>query len=128
MTSDAATRETGVQRATRTCEWCAETIPEDALRCPRCQKWRRDIDRERVLMYTFVAAIFIPAFIFGIGLRNQWWHESTGTFGLSSEFSFEAFMNSGSGILIILAGAVLFALSFYYYAKVSTKIQSWWWF
>ncbi|MBA4318585.1 MAG: hypothetical protein C0412_09300 [Flavobacterium sp.] len=32
-----------VQTATRICEWCDESISEKALKCPLCQKWRRDI-------------------------------------------------------------------------------------
>lgn len=33
--------------ATRTCEYCAELIPEEALCCPRCTRWRSDIVRLR---------------------------------------------------------------------------------
>lgn len=31
------------QTATRICEWCDESISEKALKCPLCQKWRKDI-------------------------------------------------------------------------------------
>ena len=30
--------------STRVCEWCAESIPKQALKCPRCTKWRKDIE------------------------------------------------------------------------------------
>jgi len=33
--------------STRICEWCAESIPKQALKCPRCTKWRKDIEEDR---------------------------------------------------------------------------------
>jgi len=34
-------------RPLRKCEWCAESIPQEALRCPKCSKWRRDIVKDQ---------------------------------------------------------------------------------
>jgi hypothetical protein len=41
---------------TRVCEWCAKSISEKAFKCPRCQKWRRDIAEDRRQFLTFYAA------------------------------------------------------------------------
>lgn len=45
----------------RICEWCAESIPQKALRCPRCHNWRRDIvnDRRRVVVGILIEAGFM---------------------------------------------------------------------
>jgi len=120
-------RDAEAQAATRTCEWCAESIPREALRCPRCHKWRKDIDRERVLMYVWAFALFIPLFFFLIGLSRGWWVTRTGPFGMAEEFSFSAFVGSGSGLAILASAIIISGISFYYYAKVSVKIGSWWW-
>lgn len=112
--------------ATRVCEWCAESIPQQALRCPRCQKWRKDIDKERVLAYVWACASIFPALLFVIGMRNGWWHRMKGF--LAYEFSIGAFITSFSG-LAVLAGFIMTSyLCWHYYAKVSRKIGSWWWF
>jgi len=52
---------------TRTCEWCAESIPEQALVCPRCCKWRKDIEEDRrnyitALVSTLVIGVLCAAF------------------------------------------------------------------
>jgi uncharacterized paraquat-inducible protein A len=44
------------QITTRICEWCAESIPASALRCPRCQKWRKDIENDINITRTFAIA------------------------------------------------------------------------
>jgi hypothetical protein len=36
-----------VEQRTRTCEWCASIVPEQAFRCPSCHEWRNDIKRAR---------------------------------------------------------------------------------
>lgn len=39
---------------TRLCEWCSESIPTEAVKCPFCQNWRKDIKRNRELGYRWV--------------------------------------------------------------------------
>lgn len=110
---------------TRVCEWCSESIPQQALRCPRCQKWRKDIDKERVQSYTWAGAAFLPALVFIVGMRNEWWHQTKGF--LLYEFSIETFLTSFSGLAVLAGFIVTGCLCLYYYAKVSKKIGSWWW-
>lgn len=63
--------------ATRVCEWCAESIPRQALKCPRCTKWRRDIgvdiqNQFAGLIGAVVCFISSGPFI-GIALVNEEW-------------------------------------------------------
>ena len=38
---------------TRICEWCAMSILQQALICPYCRKWRKDIEHERFKFRTW---------------------------------------------------------------------------
>ena len=100
----------------RKCEWCAESIPQQALRCPRCQKWRKDIDEERLKFWTWKLLGFLPPCFFFVGLVNDWWAPpSPATCWWETKFSFEKFITSPSGWLF-LGGAFLtesFALKYY---------------
>jgi hypothetical protein len=49
-----------VLRKERICEWCAQSIPQQAIKCPFCHKWRNDIDKARQKA--------IAGFVGGIGL------------------------------------------------------------
>jgi hypothetical protein len=114
----------------RKCEWCAESISQQALRCPRCQKWRKDIDAERVKCWTWSLLGFLPALLLFVGLRNNWWAPPLppGRFWLTMKFSFAEFLTSPSGWLV-LGGLILTeGLCLRYYIRVSKKVGSWWWF
>ena len=57
--------------STRICEWCAESIPEKALKCPHCTKWRKDIAEDRKKFSTNTAAsivLCVLSIIFFIGV------------------------------------------------------------
>lgn len=121
-------------KATRICEWCDEAIPAKAKKCPRCQKWRKDIDQDRVKSYLWSASSIIPAMILGAGLREGWWYGSTGITHFAGipfpqyGFSFKVFLSSPSGLVTFAGFALTGIMSFNYYASVSRKIGSWWWF
>lgn len=111
---------------TRVCEWCAESIPAQAFRCPKCQKWRKDIDQERVLSYVWGGAVFFPALLFFVGMQNGWWLRMRGFYFY--EFSVGAFLTSFSGLAVLAGFSITGYLCWHYYAKVSRKIGSWYWF
>jgi hypothetical protein len=56
--------------ATRVCEWCAESIPRQALKCPRCTRWRGDIAMDIQNQYAGLIGAAICAIMAGpfIGL------------------------------------------------------------
>jgi hypothetical protein len=118
--------ETTSTADTRVCEWCAEKIAQKAVKCPKCTKWRKDIDQDRIKFYTWSGgAPAFPFFIYMIGSIKGWWREG-GFF--DSHFSFGAFFGSASGLLVVAGVALSIWFSYVYYARVSKKIGSWWWF
>jgi hypothetical protein len=46
---------------TRVCEWCAKSIPKQAIKCSFCHKWRNDITRarQRVIVGLVVGVVLI---------------------------------------------------------------------
>lgn len=114
--------EARVASATRTCGYCDEIVSANALKCPKCTKWRKDIEEDRIKSYVWgAAAPAFPFIFFLVGIREGWW-EDYGRFSLS------IFMASQSGLAILAAEIVVGFFSFYYYARVSRKIGSWVWF
>jgi hypothetical protein len=115
-----------VEQATRACEWCAEQIPQRAVRCPRCQKWRKDIEQGRVLCYIWSSLVIFPGFVFGLGFAAGWWHVRAGLLG-PDFFAISRFFGSPSGMFVFLTVALTLTVSTYYYVKVSRLMRSWFW-
>ena len=126
--------ETVNEHDARVCEWCAKSIPQQAIKCPHCRGWRKDIYKDRIKCYFWSAIGGISMGLFIAGYRLGWWHElktSPGQLGSlfpSYEFSFEAFLTSYSGIIIFIGIILGVLLSLVYGVKVSRKIGSWWWY
>lgn len=112
--------ENRVEPGMRTCEWCAESISAKALKCPRCTKWRKDIDQDRVKCYSWSLGALFPAVLMIAGAKRGWWGYG--------EFSFGDFFTSLSGLLVIAGFIVTSYLSTIYYVRVSRKIDNWIWF
>jgi hypothetical protein len=89
------------------CKWCSKSIPIDAVVCPYCRKWRKDIDRDRIIAYICAVLCAIIGIIAVPIIRNDrignWW-------------------------VFILAFIMAFAITLYFTVKVSRKIRTWWWF
>jgi hypothetical protein len=51
--------------STRVCEWCAESIPEKALKCPHCTKWRKDIAEDQQQFFSYAIGLLVFLF-FGV--------------------------------------------------------------
>ena len=49
----------------RVCEWCAESIPQQAMKCPRCSRWRKDLesDSRTAVTATVLAVISLAAIV-----------------------------------------------------------------
>jgi hypothetical protein len=93
------------------CAWCSKPIPANAVRCPYCQKWRKDIDRDRTIAYVWGVIGAIPGAIIGVSLVNN-----------------KAFLGTGRGTVTILSFIIALVLALYYSSRVSRKIGTWWWF
>jgi hypothetical protein len=60
---------------TRPCEWCAELIQSDALKCPKCRKWRKDIDQDRLRAYGWGMSWVVAAGVLLEGFAAGAWKE-----------------------------------------------------
>lgn len=100
--------------AKRRCQWCSTLIPAEAMKCPNCRSWRKDINSGRILFLT--TALFSGAAL-GWGLSTCMWKE------VDEEFSPRIFFTSASGWSCLL----LLLISIFYYVKVSRKLRTWWW-
>ena len=103
----------------RVCEWCAETISADALKCPHCTKWRKDIDQDRIKCYSWSFGSILPATLSFVGARQGWWEYGESSFG--------NFLTSLSGLLVIAGFLVTGFFAVFYWVRVSRKIGSWVW-
>jgi len=62
--------------STRVCEWCATSIPEEALKCPHCTKWRKEFteDRKKFFINGWVSFLCLLCSVFTfVGV----WHASS---------------------------------------------------
>ena len=92
------------ERPPTACSWCSKEMTSEALKCPGCGKWRKDISTERVIYYSLL----------GVSLFFLWIQE-----------------RSGSSSFFASPWVWLFALTlvpcYYYYARLSKKMKTWWW-
>lgn len=102
---------------TRVCEWCSESIATTALKCPRCHTWRKDIKRDRDLMYAWTLAAFLILPLLFLGLNQSWWKPD----GFRDGFSWESFFKSPSGLAIVGWLLVTMFMSFVYYFSYNEK-------
>jgi hypothetical protein len=129
------------QITTRICEWCAESIPAVALRCPRCQKWRKDIENDIIISRTFAIAgticlIFILLGIMGaidgiIEKGVRWKETEIEILGSRVPTTYGYITPVGItpvGFILIAGCIISFAVYTYYYIKASRKMGTWWWF
>jgi len=107
------------------CSWCSESMSKNAVKCPHCSKWRKDIDQERVKCYTWAGAGIFPALLLFIGASEGWWVEEIRF--ADFHFSIKAFLFSYSGLAVILGEAITGYMCLHYYVKVSKKIGAYWW-
>jgi hypothetical protein len=127
------------QITTRICEWCAESIPAVALRCPRCQKWRKDIENDIIISRTFAIASTICLIFILLGIMGaidgiiekgvRW--EEIGILEIMAgrRPRMETYVHITPVGFILIAGCIIsFAVYTYYYIKASRKMGTWWWF
>ena len=99
----------------RKCDWCKKDIPQDAIICPNCQAWRKDISNEKIISYTLSG---LSVILFFLGVINTWWGNFFDAFRIAE------FISTFSGWVVM----GLFVASIVYYARVSKKIGTWWWY
>ena len=100
------------QTTTRICEWCATEIPNKALKCPNCNKWRKDIEREIIMMYTFYV---LAGALAGLAIGyNPVMSHSQETISTIKGWSY-------------FLSLLFFIPGLYYNIKVSKKMGTYWW-
>lgn len=98
------------------CGWCGVKMNPEAVKCPKCQKWRKDIYKERIICYTFLA--FSSIFVF-IAVMNSFVYNLFS----GATFSFKVFFSS----IYFWISIILDIPTLVYYSKISKKIGTWWW-
>ena len=63
------------QESNRVCDWCATSISEQALKCPHCGKWRKEIAEERGRLIGNAVCTVI-GIIGCVGLFSIVWNDS----------------------------------------------------
>ena len=133
--------------ATRECKYCRNVIPADSAKCGNCGEWREDIrhERNRCYLWSFIAAL--PTMAFFYGKAQGWWRPSLKPEGDKAigvdlaqrvvesvvkafapvTFDWITFFSSPSGLAVIAAFGLAFALSLKYYISVSRKMENWIW-
>jgi len=130
--------------ATRVCEWCGESIPQQALKCPRCHQWRKDIAEDRFNFYLWLAIQGILALVFIFvcvegGKEGRWsvWRFKLepGPVGLFGErlpipkeefsaFSINKFLSDPVIIVLSIGIIILSVICSYYWNKINRKTRS----
>lgn len=120
----------GFEEPKRICEWCKKEISEDAIKCPNCGAWRRDVKEDRNKAYGWLTAFCFVALLVIIGMTAGWWKETSSFLGIQMEvsrFSWSSFFSSGLGWFFIILFVITLWGSFHYWRKVSDVIGTWWW-
>jgi len=91
--------------AKKQCEWCRELIHVDAVKCPYCQKWRKDVQKDITKNLNWAIASIgcavVPVLVAIGAKRDRVWQEG-GTLFHSGSFSLERFLSSFEGWIVIL--------------------------
>jgi hypothetical protein len=113
------------------CEWCREPIRDDALKCPHCHKWRRDIqdDINKNLKWAVsgIGCGILGAVFVAVGLSGETWREWNNDWGrivgAPGSFSLKLFLSSWLGWLVLLsiAGAITSIVISRRYAKSAQR-------
>ncbi len=96
------------QESKKQCDWCRESIRIDAIKCPHCSKWRKDIqeDINKNIRWAICAigCVLVAGVLIGIGFADTW-RETTPAgrlLGASGSFSLKLFLSSVSGCVVLL--------------------------
>ncbi|SHG23071.1 hypothetical protein SAMN02745753_03505 [Marinomonas polaris DSM 16579] len=98
------------------CDWCKESMDDQAIVCPSCKRERKDFHNLKLAMYTFVSLSF-AAFFYGI-------ISGAFTSPFLGEFQFRRIFSTVPGWIGILS----FVISQVLYVKASKIIKTWWWY
>jgi len=64
------------QEPKKQCDWCRASIDNDALKCPQCGKWRKDIAEGRQTFFTNAAVGLLSVFVGSIFSIIVWTNSS----------------------------------------------------
>ena len=122
---DALMAEGQDERPRRSCGWCAERVVEDAVVCPHCRRWRKDVYQDRMWYYLWTAAAALAGGVLAFGFGMRWWHEKVGPDEM--RFSTELFLQSRHGVASLVGFVICLLLVTVYWVKVSLKTRVWIW-
>jgi len=105
------------QESKKECDWCRESIRIDAIKCPHCSKWRKDIQQDINKNWTWavygIGCALLAGVFIAIGLDTDTWREEAHSAilrisGQSGPFSLKLFLSSVLGwvVLFCIAGFV----------------------
>jgi len=132
-----ASREEGIP-----CAACHSAMPKEALKCPKCGTWRREVrklrDTETVSLIAGILCLVIATFLLGTGIllktRGGWkgmgnegpWYEEKGSYTASVEvrFSFSKFIRSPL-TWVMLASIGLGTVALLNGVKAHRKLEQW---
>jgi hypothetical protein len=114
---------------TRKCEWCAKEIPQEALKCPHCGKFRKDISKDKFRCYLCAFFMVLALFSFFLGIRKGAWIENrsiwnmplSGVYGFE-DFSFREFISDDSGLMILIGFGIVTGLFIYQGVRTGKKL------
>lgn len=116
------------------CSSCRSPMPPGAVKCAHCGEWRQDVKREKSLYYFWSLLALVPLVLFFIGYTSKWWPTTKtnasavfNSWMSKTDFSWDTFLSSPSGLLITVAFIVSGVISTIYYVSVSKKIGKWFW-
>jgi hypothetical protein len=98
------------------CDWCKESMDDEAVVCPTCNRERKDFHNLKISMYVFIS-VSLMAFFYAIG--SGAWNSV-----FLSEFEFSRIFTTVSGWAFIIS----FVISQVLYVRASKIIKTWWWF
>lgn len=117
-----STTEGTLPESKKQCDWCREEIRVDAVKCPHCHKWRKDIQEDlnnhRRWAVAFISSLSGCAITCAVSYRRGIWTESLSWLD-RGHFSFGKFIGSFQGwfVLFLIAGVIMSLVNTNRYSK-----------
>lgn len=103
----------------------------EATACSHCGRLRKDIQNDKNRCYLFSVLMVLPMLLFFVFVQQGQWTTPTSVVrGLpftTERFSFDVFISSPTGLLLIALFVIFLGLAGYYGVRVSKKLDQWIW-
>jgi len=113
------------QESKKECDWCHELIRIDAIKCPHCSKWRKDIqedinEHKKWRINTIVFLLLVVLVAVGAERKGVWCEHVPGNMNLfDGDVSLYGVLSSSSGWLwlFLIAGFITSVVKRNHYEK-----------